>query len=536
MRKHARNWLMKIILGIIILVFIFYFGSIGGDLEREKIASIDSKIITHDDFLKEYQNLINYYRQRYGMNLTEDILRILDPKQRAFDSLINQAVILAKSDEMKLDVGDSEVQQVIYSHPAFQRDGLFDPGVYEHTLRLQGIKPEEFEAMQRRSLRIEKLERLIKESVKVSHTEVYEIYKLQNQEINLFFVRLDPSAFEKQLAPSEEDLERYLADHGESFRIPKKVKLELIRFAGSKFTDNISITDTMIEDYYFGNLHEFSKTREEGNDNEPYLPLSDVRDGIEEKIRINRGLDEAYRHAKNAHDEIYQTEDFSGYAERHNLTIETTEFFSESALPEELLMVKNISRWAFELKTGETSPILSDDRAYYLVRLVEEKPSAIPALPEARESVERRWRSDESLRKSRLKAEELNELIMAKDAPFEHIIRNQGLLLRETGFFIAGHDIPGIGYSEELFETLFELSERNPIAGKVFFIDGSYYLVRLKERGTIDEEDWRSQKEELLSVYLNLKQNQFFQSWLEEVRKSMSASGRLVIHRTMDEI
>ncbi|MBW2673708.1 MAG: SurA N-terminal domain-containing protein [Deltaproteobacteria bacterium] len=30
MRKHARNWLMKVVLGIIIIVFVFYFGSMRG--------------------------------------------------------------------------------------------------------------------------------------------------------------------------------------------------------------------------------------------------------------------------------------------------------------------------------------------------------------------------------------------------------------------------------------------------------------------------------------------------------------------------
>jgi len=30
MRTHAKNWLMKVVLGIIIVVFVFYFGSIAG--------------------------------------------------------------------------------------------------------------------------------------------------------------------------------------------------------------------------------------------------------------------------------------------------------------------------------------------------------------------------------------------------------------------------------------------------------------------------------------------------------------------------
>ncbi|MBU0653121.1 MAG: SurA N-terminal domain-containing protein, partial [Proteobacteria bacterium] len=45
MRRHARNWLMKLILGIIIVVFVFYFGSMGGRQRAERIAIIDGKPI-----------------------------------------------------------------------------------------------------------------------------------------------------------------------------------------------------------------------------------------------------------------------------------------------------------------------------------------------------------------------------------------------------------------------------------------------------------------------------------------------------------
>lgn len=533
MRKHARNWLMKIILGIIILVFIFYFGSIGGNLEQDAIATVGDTVITREAYVREYQNLITVYRQRYGTKLTDEVLSALDPKRQAFDSLVNQAVILATADELNLDVSDREVQDLIYSHPAFRRNGHFDPGLYEQTLRYRGMNPADFEALQRRMLTIEKMERLIKESVKVSETEARELYRLQNQEMNISFVRVDPETFEKQLVPSHDDLEDYLADNADRFRVPKKVKVHYLRFPAAAFADSLSVTDTMIEDYYYGNLHQFRKPEEESA--EPYYPLPEVRNRIESELRISRGFEEAYRQAKAAHDTIYQTEDFEGYASGHDLTVTSTEFFSESTVPDELAGVRDILQWSFGLGTGETSPVLSDDGAHYLLLPVDEQPSHVPSLTEVKDAVERRWRADEALRRARDMADNLIRRLGEEDS-FEAVLRAEGLVPRETGFFIPGGEIPGIGYSGEFFDSLLGLSERNPLVDRVFLVNGAYHVMWLRERGRLDEARWEEEKEQIRTAYMSVKQEQYFQSWLEETKASMARSGKLSLHRSVDEL
>ncbi|MCX5854199.1 MAG: SurA N-terminal domain-containing protein, partial [Deltaproteobacteria bacterium] len=110
MRKHARNWLMKLLLGIVIIVFIFYFGSMRGRDKADAIAMIDGKPVSHVDFRKEYQNLVDFYRQRYGGALTDDMIKGLNLKQQAFDNLIHQGIILRRAADLHLDVSDEEVR------------------------------------------------------------------------------------------------------------------------------------------------------------------------------------------------------------------------------------------------------------------------------------------------------------------------------------------------------------------------------------------------------------------------------------------
>ena len=127
MRRHARNWLMKLILGIIIVVFVFYFGSMGGRQRAERIAIIDGKPIVYADFQREYQNLIDVYRQRFGQNLTEEMLKGLNLKRQALDNLVNQAVIMKKAEEMNIQVTDDDVKAAIFFLSRFSAERRFRP-------------------------------------------------------------------------------------------------------------------------------------------------------------------------------------------------------------------------------------------------------------------------------------------------------------------------------------------------------------------------------------------------------------------------
>ena len=148
MRKHARNWIMKVLLGIIIVVFIFYFGSMGRGRHTEVVATVDGKTIGYADLQKEYQTLVQFYRQRLGGMMTDEMLKGLNLKQQALENLVQQAMILQKAKELNLAVTDQDVQNAIMATPAFRRGGVFDERIYNQVLRVNKLTPEEFALMQ----------------------------------------------------------------------------------------------------------------------------------------------------------------------------------------------------------------------------------------------------------------------------------------------------------------------------------------------------------------------------------------------------
>ncbi len=131
LRKHARSWVMYIILGVIIFVFVLYFGSNRGADSAHAIAIIDGKTISEAEFRNEYEKLLDMVRMRYGANLSPEMLKKLDLKQRAYNSLINRHIIIAKAADLKIQVSDEELRNMIINMPALQTDGVFDERKYQ---------------------------------------------------------------------------------------------------------------------------------------------------------------------------------------------------------------------------------------------------------------------------------------------------------------------------------------------------------------------------------------------------------------------
>ena len=528
MRRHARNWAMKVILGIVILVFIFYFGSLGGRRKAETVAIIDGRAIAYADFLREYQNLIDVYQQRFGDKLTPEVLRRLNLKQQTLDSLVDQAIILQKAQELHIEVTNEEVRSAIFSSPLFQRGGVFDDRLYQYFLHSRRMSSEEMEAVQEKLLTSARLQDLIQDSVKVSDKELYDLYKLQNEKMNVAFLDLNPRDFKRGIKPTRRDLEDYIKDHGSEFRVAEKVQIKYLAFLGRNYAQAAPVTEADVKGYY--EQHE-AKRGDRGN----IPPLTSVRDRIIQELRESRGLYQAAAEAKKAHDTIYQEENFDAYAAGNRLQINTTNPFPLNSPPPEFSKIPDFAQKVFHLQKEEISSVLSNEKGYYVCQVTARKPSHIPALAEIEKEVEDRY----SEAKARQLCREAAETILAKLRKREDAaaIAGQGKLRwTETGYFMPGSSVPKIGSSQELSEALYLLSPEKPYPERVFEAGGNIVILKLRGTEPVNEGAYTAQKDGLKKLAMTMKRSETVRSWLQENKASLVREGRLKFTREIKDL
>jgi peptidyl-prolyl cis-trans isomerase D len=515
MRKHARNWIMKLLLGIIIVVFVFYFGTTGGKQQAETVATIDGKAIAYADVAKEYQNLINFYRQRFGAALNDEALKQLNLREAALDNLIQQAIIMQKAREMRLTVSAEEVRASILAMPAFQRGGSFDEKIYQQALRFNKLTPEDFELSQKNNLILSRFMSLIQDGVKVSDEDVYDLYRFQNEKVNLQFVLVSPGAFRARITPKEEDLDAYLKEHGASFRIPERIQAKYMLFRGEDFAAAVKVTDEEITDYYSRQADQFKTA----GGKRP--ALSDVRMKIAAEIRQVGGMQVAAEAAKKARDTIYQDEDFDGYALKNRLTIYTTVSFSADNPPGGLNRIGDSIQTLFPLNQNEISRVLSDQKGYYLFKVTAKQTATTPPLKDVRAQVENKWIDQEADRLAKQEAETLLASLK-QGKTLTAAAAEKKLSLIETGFFLTGSGTPKLGSARELSAAVFQLTGRKPAPDRVFNVDGKYIVLQLKERAKLDDRDFAATRENLKKSLLQVRRNDAVKTWIEGTdRKSV---------------
>ena len=528
MRKHAKNWVMKLLLGIIIVVFVFYFGSLRDRDHADTIAIFDGKAISNADFQREYQNLIEVYRSRFAGNLTEEMIKGLRLKEQATDNLIRQAIILAKADELNIRVSDEELKNFILAYPAFQRNGVFNQQVYEETLRLNKMTPENFENIQRKAVVIGKIQDLILSGVHVSDREVLDVYRLQKEKINVTYMKFSSKDYLDEVKPTRQALETYFKERGDEFRIPEQIQLRYIAFTAADYSANSKVTEEDIKDYY-----ERNKQRLTNNAGKPPA-LAEVSEKIATALRQIAGMSRAAEEARKAHDTIYQQENFDAYAGSKGIRVQTSALFSAGSIPPDFRTLTNFSKNVFTLQKNEVSSVMSDEKGYYLFQIASRKLSYLPDIKEAEKELASRYSEKEANTLCRRDAETLLERLKKGEA-WDRIAKERKGSVAETGLVVPGANIPVLGASEQLTDALSQLSEARPYPAKVLPINGNFAILRFKERGKIDDGDFQSQRAEVKKFVQELKRNETVNAWLEGIKASLIKEGRLKITKEIKE-
>ena len=519
MRKHARNWLMKIILGIIVIVFVFYFGSAGMSERAQRIAVVDGKPIVQADFQREYQNMLDMYRQRYGAGLTEEMIRAMDLKRQAYNNLINQAVVIKKAEEMKIQVSDDDVRSLILAYPAFQRNGAFDERLYQEALRSNRMTPEDFERIQERVLLTLRVEDLIHGGVTVTDREIYEIYRMQNEKIAIEYLQLSPQALVAGIKPAASDLEAFLKAREGQFRVPEQVQVKYLAFLGEDYAPAVKVSEEEVADLYQRRKAEWTKAGKT-------LPLSEVRERIISELKRVQGQYAAADAAKKAHDTIYQNENFDAYAAAGKLTLRKTGLFRVANPPPEFAGIGDMAKVLTLLGKNETSRVLQGEKGYYLLQVLERKAAYLPPMKEIEAQVAAGYQQEEAGKRAKQEAEALLDRLK-KGGRLDAEAREKGLKVLETGLFQPGGEIPKLGHSPELAEALFLLSEKKPYPEKPFLVGGNYVIIRFKERGTVDDKGFAAQKESISDYLLRAKKDEVIQAWIEGSKAALVKAGRL---------
>jgi peptidyl-prolyl cis-trans isomerase D len=228
MRRH-KGWL-KWSLGLVVLAFVIYFipeslrqdtaGAISGDT----IATIEGREITAGDFRRTYDAQMQAYRNAYGGNVSEQLLKQLGVDEQIIQQLVDQQAALAEAERLGIGASDEEVRQRIFATPAFLESGAFiGEQRYQQLLRSQRppMTAAQFEKAIREDLVIEKLQAVLTEWLSVTDKELEQEYRLRNDKVKLAVATFLSDTFKPDATASDAEIAAFFEKAPADFTIPE---------------------------------------------------------------------------------------------------------------------------------------------------------------------------------------------------------------------------------------------------------------------------------------------------------------------------
>ena len=468
MRQQAGNWLIKVLLGAIVIVFIFWgVGSFRAQ-RGGRVALVNGDQITLDDYREAYNNLIEQLRERFGNNLNEDMIKMLQVKKQALNQLIDKKLLVQEARRFKFRVSDKELADTIMKIGAFQRAGVFDNRLYQNVLGRLRMTPEEFEIAQRGAMLIERLKVLITSSAKVSDQEVREWFNWANALVNIDFVRFDPDKY-KDIKASGEEIKAFFEKYKENYKTDAMVKVRYLHFDPDRYRSKVSISDEELQDYFDENQEEYN------------TPKTVEARHILLKVDQNAGPEDVEKARKKALDIVKMAREGKDFPELAKKYSEgpTRDRGGYLGTFKREAMVRPFADKAFSMKAGEISEPVRTRFGWHIIKVEKVNEASVLSSDEAKKKIQKKLTENKAKNVAYDEAEAVSDVSFEGDDLLKSA-KEQNLKILTTDFFTKKGPEKGIKNRVKFASAAFDLAVME--ISDIQEFENGYYILQVIEK------------------------------------------------------
>jgi peptidyl-prolyl cis-trans isomerase D len=572
LRQYTKTILWVVIVAFVgTIIFAWGKGGFRGDgRDRDLVGEVEGYQVRSRDFYMLYDQLYRQVLEEKGEVDEDTEGRLLES---TWAQIRNEILVQSWIEDLGLVVTSQELVESIKAYPPQEwtenpPEWLATEGKFDYNKYLQLLASDDpavvqqlfvpLEQQYRHRMIVDKVQRLIASTSRVTSPEVERDYIDENENVKVRYLFIDAAQYEgKEGEISEEEIRNYYITnkdkeftHGEAanlkyarFKIEPaqeevdsvKAEIEEIRemarkggdFAelASAYSDHASASrggdlGWLRKGPQSGELEEVAFSLKVGEVSEPLKSpegwqILKVTDQKQEKdkegewetqVRTSTILLKVV--ASDATEEtIYsRAQDFLGRADKKNfdqlagefgLEVKETGIFTPGkSVPSIQENREAINHFAFASKVGTVSPIYRSKSGFHICIVFERiRPGYIPF-----DEIKDKIREELTYRRRAKLAEEKAKEIcaeMSAGATLQGAAQRHGYEIRETPYFARSGRVPGVGRLAEFIVAAFSLNEKKPF--RVASTEGGSYLIELVDRTPADMEKFVGEEEALRS-------------------------------------
>ena len=365
-RRKSKGWVAYLIIGLIVIPFaLFGIQDYVSRSANTSIASVDGEEIDINLYYRELEAQQRNLQQQLGAQYSQEIDNVL--KQSIMDTMINEKLIENFANSLDMVTLDQEVRSVIQSNQAFQIDGVFSEDRYNQLLRLNRYTPTAYEIAQSKSLTRDQIKRNLSNSSFLSSVQTAQLNDLASQEREVSYIVLTTDKYTDQISVSQSDISDYFNANKSNFLEGRKVKVDFVELSLDNIDEPENPDEETLQNLYDENTELYTNP---------------------ERRRAQHILVEDETLANDLLNQIKEGADFAELAKTNSEDTSSNEQGGDLGLFERDLMGAEFDEVAFAMNVGDVSDVVSTDYGYFhIIKLTEIQTETAQSFEEVREQL-----------------------------------------------------------------------------------------------------------------------------------------------------
>lgn len=549
-----------------------------------EIGSVNGDPVMYEQYMAVYRQLYDQaQRSQEGMISSQQNTEIEDA---AFDEVVTQLLILQALEERGITVTDREISEAAqYNPPDYLRPQFTDESgnldLQSYQSFLASLMPDQLlalEAYYRDVIPRSKLLRQVSSGIYVTDSELWQQYRDQNEQAEIEYVPMDPSARypDDQFTISASEIEEYWEENQEEFEVPARATVKAVVLDKTPTPADTaamrqradSLRQEIVGGADFAEIARLESADEasasEGGDlgvvpvgqtSAPFdsavaaAPVGEVVGPVQSsfgfhvlEVQERWGADSArVRHVlisiartddseielltmADSLEDLSEDMELEAAAETMGLTVRTTDITADFPILPGAGQVSEGSDWALEEAVpGDVSPVFETPTAFYALELVSSREAGVLPLEDAEPAIRSTLLFERKMEAARETAAEVVAAVRGGEA-LANAAAAHDLELRSAGPFTRSDFVPGIGRQNAAIGAAFGLEPGE--VSDVVSTPANVYVIEVLSRTEADSTAWLAQLPEQRARTIQAEQQQRLQEWIEGLRAAADIRDR----------
>jgi peptidyl-prolyl cis-trans isomerase D len=256
-------------------------------------------------------------------------------------------------------------------------------------------------------------------------------------------------------------------------------------------------------------------------------PFEELKEAIRPVVETRKAEQRGSELAQQAAVNLVNNKDLDAVAKTLNAQVKETPLMEPGQPIPELGNSSDLDKRMFTMNKGEIGTAIQVDRGYVVPQVIDIVAAHPASFEEAKDKVSADAKSEKAKQLATDKAKQVQDLVKAgKD--LSAAAKAVGGDIKTSELLTRSSSIPEFGSIVELDTEMFSLPIGKP--GTPLTVAGKTLVFDVKERQQVNPEEMKKSLDTVRNEMLPQRRDQYFQAYIQEVRKKMESSKKIKIN------